>query len=194
MCRAHARFEELVRRLAGLQDRLTPWSGTVYRNCAPRYATNTDLLGGSGSSLYGGRWNPARIRTVYASMTPQASMEETLAQFRRRGLDISDAMPRMFVAIRVDLQRVLDLTDTNTRRRLSLSLPKALREDWRQTQASGTDGLAQSLGRAAFATGVEAMIVPSSTCPKGRNLICFPANLTAQSSFVIHRADELPGG
>jgi len=173
---------------------LTPWSGTVYRNCAPRYATNADLLGGGGSTLYGGRWNPLRIRAVYASLTPETSMAEALVECRREGLDISDAMPRVFVAIRVDLQKMLDLTDAGIRRTLGLSVQALLEEDWRQSRASGTDALTQSFGRAAFAAGMEGLIVPSNAIAGGRNLIVFPANLAAPSRLVIHRPDELPGG
>jgi RES domain-containing protein len=185
-------YDEVKRRLDQLQSRLGPWAGTVYRNCIPQYATNKDLLAGAGSSLNGGRWNPAGIRAVYASLTPETSMAEALSHFRYYGINVADAMPRVFVAIQVKLTKLLDLTAPDVRRSLKLPINLALHEDWRKVQCSGAECLSQMIGRAAAAVGLEGLIVPSDADPSGKNLVCFPDNLAAKSKLVVHRADELP--
>ena len=189
---AHPKYEDVKRRLERLRSRFSPWAGTVYRNCVLQYATNKDLLTGGGSSLYGGRWSPAGIRAVYASLTPETSMAEALSHFRYYGIDVADAMPRVFVAIQVKLTEVLDLTDPDVRRSLNLPVRRMLQEDWRKVQRSGAESRSQMIGRAATAIGLEGLIVPSAAEPTGKNLVCFPDHLAVKSNLAIHKAEELP--
>ena len=81
-------LEQLQNRLARLKSSAVPFEGVVYRSSTPRYATETDLLTGEGSSRIGGRWNPKGIAVVYASLTPETAMAETLAHNRYYGVPI----------------------------------------------------------------------------------------------------------
>ncbi len=120
-----SRLKELLPSSIGL-------SSAVYRSCTPKYAREADLLNGLGSKRHGGRWNPPGLAAVYASLTPETAMAETLAHFRYYGIPIHAAMPRTFVAIDVRLAKVLDLTQAPTRRQLQVSLELLLASDWRK--------------------------------------------------------------
>jgi len=158
--------------------RAVRWSGVVYRSASPRYANSADLLTGVGSKVAGARWNPPRsYPTVYVSLDPHTALDEVLAHFRHYVLPIEPAMPRVTVAVRVELSRALDLTNGATRSALRVSASRMLREPWREEQAAGREALTQALGRLAHELGWEALVVPSAARRGGVNLIIFPDNL-----------------
>lgn len=115
-----------------------PWSGVVFRSAGPRYANEADLLTGAGSPLRGARRTPrGGFPTVYASLDPETALAESLAHCRYFGIPLEEAMPRVFVAIRVELRRVLDLQDGRVRRVLRVSRRRIVGADWRTEQEQG---------------------------------------------------------
>lgn len=169
------------------------WSGVVYRSSSVQYATERDLITGEGSRLGGGRWNPRRsFPTVYMALDPETALAETLSHFRYYGLPFDQAMPRVFVALRVQLRRVLDLNRQTIRRVLGITPARLLKEDWRALQDQRKEALTQALGRAAYVAGFEGILVPSAARPEGSNLVLLLENLVAPSTAVILNADQLP--
>lgn len=158
---------------------------TAYRSTTPEYAKVDDLITGEGSRLNGSRWNPPGIAAVYASFTPATAMEESLAHFRYYGIPFHAAMPRVFVAIKAQLAKVLDLTEGVNRQRLQIAESRFLGCDWRKDMARGNHALSQLVGRAAQAAGVEAIVVRSAEDRNGRNLVVFPENLRKSSSLLF---------
>jgi RES domain-containing protein len=174
-------------------SRLIRWSGVVYRSASPRYANKDDLLTGLGSKSVGARWNPPRsFPAVYVSLDPHTALDEVLAHFRHYGFPIESAMPRVTVAVRVEIARVLNLNDGATRSALRVSAHRMLREPWREEQAAGREALTQALGRLAHELGWEALVVPSAARSGGLNLILFPDNLVRGSTLEIVNVDDLP--
>lgn len=112
-------------------------------------------------------------------------MAEALSHFKYYRLNIADAMPRVFIAARVNLRGVLDLTDGIVRQRLRISLQRMMEEDWRKLQHAGEQAVTQMIGQAAFEAGMEGLLAPSFADPGGTNMICFPANLTRSSRLTI---------
>jgi len=185
-------YHALLRRIGELKGLSAPWRGVVYRNASLRYASGKDLLAGEGSSQAGGRWNPRGLRAVYASLTPETAMAETLSAFRRYGWDIADAMPRVFVAVRVSFAVALDLNRGDVRQRLRVSLRRMLADDWRTAQRAGKESITQMLGAATAASGIEAILVPSSAGDAaGGNIVWFPDTLSANSRVAICHEEEL---
>ncbi len=175
--------DQLVARLKAIKaSRITV---TAYRSTTPGYANVDDLITGEGSRLHGSRWNPPGIAAVYASFTPATAMEESLAHFRYYGIPFHAAMPRVFVAIKAQLSKVLDLTEGVNRQRLQIAESRLLGCDWRKDMAGGSDALSQRVGRAAKAAGVEAVVVRSAEYKNGRNLVVFPENLRKSSQLTI---------
>ena len=134
---------ERLKRLVPLAKSL---SATVYRSSTPKYANEPEVLTGEGSSRHGGRWNPIGIPAVYASLTPETSLADTLAHFRHFRIPVEDAMPRTFVAIRVQLHTILDIHDGGVRRRVQVSLDRLLTVDWRADQRRGRMPVSQTIG------------------------------------------------
>jgi RES domain-containing protein len=122
-------LERLKARLMRLLPLAITFAGSAYRSSTPKYANELDLLTGEGSKRNGGRWNPVGIAAVYASLTPETAMAETLAHNRYYGIPAEDAMPRTFVALGVTLQAVLDFRLGLVRQRIQVSSDRILTVD-----------------------------------------------------------------
>lgn len=177
--------------LRKLADDALAFSGTTYRSCTPKYATEDDLLNGEGSKLHGARWNPKGIAVVYAADSPETAMAESLAHSRYFSIPVYSAMPRVFVAIEMKLKRVVDLRERNVRQRLHVSNDTMTTIDWRKEVKAGHLPVTQAIGQAAFEAGVEGLIVPSAAQPEGFNVLVFPKNLKKGRKLQILNADSL---
>ena len=184
-------LEQLTTCFTKLVDDAPAFSGTTYRSCTPKYATETDLVTGEGSKLNGARWNPKGIAVVYAADSPETAMAESLAHFRYFGFPVQSAMPRTFAAITLKLKCVVDLRECSVRQRLHVSKDSMITVDWRNEVKAGLVPITQAIGQAAFDAGVEALIVPSAAQSYGFNVLVFPANLKKGSKIQILNADSL---
>lgn len=181
----------LKARFTRLLPAASAFTGTVYRSSTPKYATETELLIGEGSRKSGGRWNPIGLAVVYASLTPETALAETLAHHRYYAIPVQDAMPRTFVAIEVNLQAILDLRQGAVRQRLQVSLERILTVDWRKEVSAGREPITQALGRAASDVGLEGLIVPSAADPDGHNLLVFPKKMRTGSQIRVLAPEKL---
>lgn len=187
----HPEAERLSRLIPRCLDRATVWSGTTFRSVTPKYAKSKDLVSGEGACRFGGRWNPpGSFPTVYLSLDMETAFAEFRAQWHRYGMTPEAALPRVFCAIEVDLRRLLDLCDGRTRQRLCVSRKRMTQERWLEKQEAGEEALAQAIGRIAFESNAEGLLVPSAAHPRGRNLIVFPDRLYKESRI---RAAGLQG-
>ena len=191
---AHAQADQVKRRLERCGQFAALWSGIVYRSASVAYANRDDLLTGAGARHVGARWNPPNsMATVYSALDIRTATEESLAHHRYFGFPLETALPRVMISIRVSLQRVLDLTEQRLRRTLGINRGQLLGEDWRACNAGGNEALTQVIGRLAWVSQWEAMLVPSAAEPKGVNLIIFPGNLLPPESYLlIINRDQLP--
>jgi len=168
--------QEIVEKVRLCEPNLVRFIGVVYRVCTPKYATESDLLTGEGSRIKGGRWNPPGIAAVYGSSTPETAMAESLGHYRYYRIPLPAAMPRVCLALEVDLNRILDLRDRAVRRRLGLTLGQ-ISGDWRAQRDSGKVPTTQRVGEAVYRAGFEGLLAPSAHSPGGHNLVIFPKNL-----------------
>ena len=187
----HPDFDRLHASIERLLGRAKPFRGTVYRSSEPGYANSGDLLTGAGSEMHGGRWNPpASFATIYAADTVASAIAESEAQARYYSLDLADVWPRMMVAIDVQFQKVLELTDGGIRQSLRISEERMTNEDWRKlNDHAGAESLTQAIGRAAFRAGLEGNIVRA--CDDGQNLVWFRKNLMPKSKVEIRNERKL---
>lgn len=109
--RPHPEYDRVARAVLRCLPLAGPWSGDVFRFAAPRWSTAAQLLTGEGAFRHGGRWCPIGVlRVVDASLDPETALAEVLAQCRRFGWAVRDAMPKLSNAVAIRLHRVLDLT------------------------------------------------------------------------------------
>ncbi len=184
-------LEHVKSRLTRLLPSASAFGATLFRSSTPRYSNESDLLTGEGSRRNGGRWNPIGIGVVYASLTPETAMAETLAHYRHYKIPVEDAMPRTFVALQVRLYAVLDSQLGSVRQRLGVSFDRILTVDWRSEVLAGREPITQTLGWASSGIGREALVVPSAADPQGHNLLVFPPNLRPGSKIRVMHPDRL---
>ena len=118
-------------------------------------------------------------------------MAESLAHFQYFGIPIQSAMPRVFLAIEMTLECVVDLNESNVRQRLQVSNHTMITVDWRKEVKAGLLAVTQAMGQTAFEAGIEGLIVPSAARSDGFNVLTFPENQKAGSKMQILNTDSL---
>lgn len=168
-----------------------PWEGYSSRFQGIEYPTQKQILGGEGAFLHGGRLNVRNsFPVVYGSTDEETALAESKAHAKRYGLTIRK--PRILVTISFKLQWILDLRDSSIRRALGATLKQLGEEDWEKLQTSGIESLGQTLGRAVFDSGAEAIIIPSFASKRGVNIAFFPTNKIPKSVVTICDGEKLP--
>jgi len=164
----------------------------VYRVAGPRHTTAAEIVSGTGAFFAGGRWNaPQSMNVVYLSRAPETAVHESNEHRRYYRLPLWEAMPKVMVAVRVDTEHVLDLTDPVNSASLPETMPNLMAEDWRAVMGRGDEPTAQAMGRAAFEAGLQGLVVPSKPDPNGANLLIFPDRLGANCRLEVLNAGEL---
>lgn len=183
------RLEHAIRHCAGDAG---PRDETVFRFARMAHANRRDLLSGIGSAMYGQRWNPRGVRTVYTSMDEMTAVAEAFEGSRANGLPISEATPSVIAAIRVSLDRVLDLTVAGAAGvldPLGFTAERMVREPWRERLDSAEPGLTIEIGRISHGLGLQAIVVPSKPRPGGKNLAIFVDHCPPGSLRIVNESD-----
>lgn len=145
----------------------------MYRHYAPAYGP----LSGEGARRQGGRWNPPdSVATVYTASDIETVDSEFTRQLARSGLSPANVQPRELATIRVELRRVLDLRDPDTRDALGVSLDDLMADD---------PSLSQAIGEAAQHLGYEAIVAPSASGGPGYVVALFMTNRSPDSSIEV---------
>ena len=174
--------------------RARPWTGTIFRSAPSKWAAGRDMLTGIGSMKSGARFNaPGSFPAIYGSTTPELAMIESLAYQRRAGLPVERAMPLVFKAISITVERCLDLTDAGMLADLELSLDQLRTDTWWLARARGEESLTQAVGRAAHASGIESLLVASAhALDQGVNVVVLPDCLKPSSGLKVLRRYSKP--
>jgi len=148
-----------------------------------------------GSMRRGGRYNAkGTFEMFYLADRPDNSLREVGMLTDDGDAPIAVPSPPFVICtIDVVLQRVLDLRDDDTRRKLDVSLDDLV-SAWRLIVARGHVPMTHTLGAAARDAEIEALLVPSGKYPGSSNLAVIRDRLRAGSSFSIHKADGFPAG
>jgi RES domain-containing protein len=188
----HPQFPGLALAMKGMARHLLKWEGVVYRSAPPKWAAGRDMLTGAGSMKAGARFNAAgSFPMVYGSTTPELAMIESLAFQRRAGLPVEQALPLVFKAIRVKVERLLDLTDTGVLAELSVTANQLLTEAWWLARLRGEESLTQAVGRAAHASGLQALRVASAHSPAhGQNILLLSDHISPPSELKVLRSSR----
>ncbi|MCQ3805383.1 MAG: RES domain-containing protein [Acidimicrobiia bacterium] len=161
-----------------------PYAGTVWRFCS----IHRDVLDPTGSTVEGGRFNLPDVPTLYFCDIEECSEAEYLKQLSNArqwafsnppwstGIGETAARvfpPKILYSVEITLDRVLDLTDANTRRELGVDI-EILAGQWDPCQA---------IGAAAFRAGIQATLSPSAT-NVGAVLAVYVDNLDQGTGFT----------
>ena len=188
--RPHPQYAKVAAVISAAAARATPLRGTYFRFMTPKFAKTADAVSGAGGFHASGRWNPARcFNLLNASEMGEVALAEVLSTASYYGLPIKDSFPKVVTTLDVDLQFSLDLTDRALLRALGTASAALTGCDFRRENASGAEAITQAIGRAAFAAGLEALLVPSAQATGARNLVVFPQNLQQGSAFTPQGLD-----
>ncbi|MGR3504361.1 MAG: RES family NAD+ phosphorylase [Paracoccaceae bacterium] len=121
------------------------YKGPLYRALNPVYAR--DPLSGRGAALYGGRFNPKGLATLYTALDPVTALREAN--------QVGDLQPTTLVSYRADLGPVFDTRDAQALAAHDMT-PEALADQgWRAAMLDGrkvpTQEFAKTLIKAGFA-------------------------------------------
>jgi len=164
----HPRSSELAAALKNCLTWAEAWEGTAYRFVTLQYANRQDLLSGAGSRRNGARWNPpGEFNVIYGSLDPETAMAESLGTFSAFGVPPEKARPRVFVAIQLKLQAVLDLTTAQAGATHRIEFKQLAKENWQDLQNRGDESLSQAIGRTCWELRLEAILVPSFRKARG---------------------------
>ena len=187
------RYEVFLTELRQVRRPFSKWKGILFRaSCLP-FAQTSKILDGQGSFAHGGRWAaPGAFPAVNLSTTQETAIAESSASFTYYNFAPSDVRPKVVVAVRASLSKVLDLiAPRGMRIKPWLELNELLAEDWHKVNDAHYESLGQAFGRAAHAFGAEAILVPSARVPGGMNLVSFPRIFAPGSQMEVLGQDDL---
>jgi RES domain-containing protein len=131
---------------------------TAFRKQSPRY----DPRSGEGARINGGRFNPpGSFPALYPCETRGYVVAELTRQGTRNVVGVEGLLPRLLYRYELDLHRVLDLTDPDTRTHLGITKDELVADDWTVCRQLETE--AHAVGdqgtRTYSATGVDTVLV-----------------------------------
>jgi len=183
---------ELFEAIAKLFPTAGGFEGVVVRSVGIKYATKNDFYSGAGAAKTGGRWNRVGLEAVYASLDVTTATQEAYQDFIYRGLSMMAISPRVTAGAKVDLTKVLDLTDATVRKRIGFTQRELVEEDWRSLQKAGEEAWTQAVGRGCYLANFEDLIVPSARRKVGKNIVIFPIRLAKIGKIEVLGVDQLP--
>jgi RES domain-containing protein len=184
------RYHAFLAELSELRRPFIRWRGIAFRAAPLEFSRLAKLLDGVGSLRFGGRCSAAgSFRAVNLSLTQQGAIDESGAVFSYYNFAAQDVKPKVIVAVRLRLEKVVDLRRLRTTKWLSMA--ELLSEDWRKVHDSGYESESQALGRAVHDIGAEALITPSARVEGVENLVFFPESITRAGSVEILGKEEL---
>ena len=163
---------------------------TVFRAVHHAYAKLPDLISGQGSLLKGSRWNtPGAMRVLHASDSPEHSISEALANYRRFGIPVPGDLHIVVRAIHIDIRNVLDLRDGSVRHALRVSEDRMLQANWEYENGMGEESIPQAVGRAVAAAGFCGLLAPSAAEAKATNAVVFVDCLGSRDTVTLEEAE-----
>ncbi|MCX5752270.1 MAG: RES domain-containing protein [Candidatus Krumholzibacteria bacterium] len=126
--------QDLCDRIAGCLLQAVKLNAIAFRSAGVKYANEKDFTSGGGASYYGGRWNPPGVAAIYASLDPATAVKESYQEFIKYGFKPGNIQPRVFAGLKLNVNRVLDLTDAKIRKKLGFSRDRLTGEDWQAIQ------------------------------------------------------------
>lgn len=127
------------------------YTGLVYRALNPVYAK--DPLSGQGAALFGGRFNPKGLGTLYTSLSPETAIRESN--------QVGTLQPTTLVAYRALIDRVFDTRDENLLNRYEMTQSKLSSPSWRDDMCSGKSAPTQNFAMRLIEVGYSALLVRS---------------------------------
>lgn len=150
------------------------------------HSRNKDPLDTTGSLDFGGRWNRKnRYGAIYTSLDRKILRAEFMKMVKARGIEVEDLFERSVSTVEIKLKNVLDLTDSENRKKFGIKLSDIVSDE--------EDSIEKCLKAAdkARELSFEAILSPSAADPEGKNLNIYPDKLSKGSNIKKVRTERL---
>ncbi|QDT80941.1 RES domain protein [Gimesia maris] len=184
--------QDLFDRIEKIRPHAIAKKEIAFRSAGVKYANKADLISGNGASYFGGRWNTQSLRAIYGSLSVQTAVSESYQTFNKFGFDKQSIRPRVIAGFEFKVKSLLDLTDASIRRKLGFSLTELLEEDWQAIQDQGEESWTQAIGRGAYRSGFQGLLVQSARDRQGQNVVIYPDSIVSPSYIKLIAEDDLP--
>ncbi|CAN5647208.1 hypothetical protein BH23GEM7_BH23GEM7_11310 [soil metagenome] len=157
------------------------FTGLAYRQCHPDHADLEATLRASQSFSF--RFNRENeFGALYVALDRATAVADLVRRARLSSTPVQAYAPRVLLTLRVELRKVLDLTDPAIRRQWDIALEDLQADDYLRCQ---------EVAQVARRQGYEAIRYPSAT-GEGENLAIFLDRLQPESEVTIQEQEELP--
>jgi RES domain-containing protein len=157
----------------------TSLQGYFFGSVAFRYFHPDDVISGEGTRLHGGRFVPAGVRAVYASLEEETALREVTSRksaLGGRGQIPVGEYPRMTYVLSVATHRNLDLAET---------LPSELANVVRICLRGPGYDVSQIVADIWISEGIDSVVFPSATAPAETLQCIWQTPPLAVSRFAI---------
>ncbi|MBE0417912.1 MAG: RES family NAD+ phosphorylase [Coriobacteriia bacterium] len=155
--------------------------GTFFR-CTSRKREPLDT---TGALLNYGRYNVKGCGALYLASSANLAVTEHL--HLNELFEVREFPPRLLVAIRVQLARMLDLTDDTVLSRLGLQRSDLLGP---YSEDAAHPSVTQTVAIEARKNGIEGIVAPSALIPDQTNLVVFRDNLPSPDALQVIGFDD----
>ncbi len=127
------------------------YQGKLYRALNPVYAR--EPLSGRGAALYGGRFNPKGLPTLYTALSVMTAIREAN--------QVGNLQPTTLVSYEADIEKVFDCRDGDALKAYGLTAAKLAANDWRDRMMLDGEAPTQLFARQLIKTGYHGLLVQS---------------------------------
>jgi RES domain-containing protein len=159
------------------------YEGKLYRALNPIYAR--EPLSGRGAALYGGRFNPKGVPTLYTSLSVITALREAN--------QVGSLQPTTLVSYEADIERVFDCRDENALEAQGMDAATLATSTWRDEVKACGQARTQGFARRLIAAGYQGLLVKSfapGATGDDLNLVLWKWGDTAPSRLVLIDDEE----
>jgi RES domain-containing protein len=127
------------------------YSGKLYRAINPVFAR--EPMSGRGAELYGGRFNPKGVPTLYASTSVLTALREAN--------QVGDLQPTTLVCYRAEIEMIFDTGDVAALARAGFDEISLADPTWRDQMRTTGEARTQRFARELIAQGYNGLLVRS---------------------------------
>lgn len=159
------------------------YSGKLYRAINPVFAR--EPMSGRGAELYGGRFNPKGVPTLYLSTSVLTALREAN--------QAGDLQPTTLVCYHAEIERVFDIADTAALGAAGLDEAFLADPTWRDQMKKSGEARTQRFARNLIAEGYNGLLVRSfakGSGPRDMNLVLWRWGESAPSRLTLIDDDD----
>jgi RES domain-containing protein len=155
-----------------------PYEGKLYRALNPIFAR--EPLSGQGAALYGGRFNPRGIPTLYASLSVMTALREAN--------QVGSLQPTTLVSYDAEIASVFDCRDESALAALGMTADLLAATTWRDEARTTGEAKTQDFARRLMKAGHHGLLVRSfapGSAAEDLNLVLWTWGDAAPSRLVL---------